>query len=69
VQIEYDVVHLRASFVQLFVLHHLNFEEVVHIIELKRFRGAPNGYPFTALAVATLLRLKCQTKKIEGSIY
>jgi hypothetical protein len=48
VQIEYDVVHLRTSLVQLFVLLQLNFE-VVQIIELKRFRDAPNGYPFAAL--------------------
>jgi hypothetical protein len=49
VQIEYDVVHLRTSLVQLFVLLQLNFEEVAQIIELKRFRDAPNGYPFAAL--------------------
>jgi hypothetical protein len=50
VQIDYDVVHLRTSLVQLFVLLQLNFEEVVQIIELRRFGGAPNGYPFAALA-------------------
>jgi hypothetical protein len=44
VQIEYDVVHLRTSLVQLFVLL-----QAVKIIELKRFGGAPNGYPFAAL--------------------
>jgi hypothetical protein len=49
VQIEYDVLHLRTSLVQLFALLQLNFEEVVQIIELRRFRGAPNGYPFAAL--------------------
>jgi hypothetical protein len=49
VQIENDVVHLRTSLVQLFALLQLNFEEVVQIIELKRFGGAPNGYPFAAL--------------------
>jgi hypothetical protein len=49
VQIDYDVVHLRTSLVQLFVLLQLNFEEVVQIIELRRFGGAPNGYPFAAL--------------------
>jgi hypothetical protein len=49
VQIEYDVVHLRTSLVQLFALLQLNFEEVVQIIELMRFGGAPNGYPFAAL--------------------
>jgi hypothetical protein len=43
------VMHLRTSLVQLFVLLQLNFEEVVQIIELRRFGGAPNGYPFTAL--------------------
>jgi hypothetical protein len=50
VQIDYDVVHLRTSLVQLFVLLQLNFEEVVQIIELRRFWGAPNGYPFAALS-------------------
>jgi hypothetical protein len=49
VQIDYDVVHLRTSLVQLFVLVQLNFEEVVQIIELRRFGGAPNGYPFAGL--------------------
>jgi hypothetical protein len=48
VQIEYDVVHLQTSLVQLFALLQLNFE-VVQIIELRRFGGAPNGYPFAAL--------------------
>jgi hypothetical protein len=41
-------VHLRTSLVQLFALLQLNFE-VVQIIELRRFGGAPNGYPFAAL--------------------
>jgi hypothetical protein len=49
VQIDYDVVHLRTSLVQLFVLFQLDFEEVVQIIELRRFGGTPNGYPFAAL--------------------
>jgi hypothetical protein len=49
VQIGHDVVHLRTSLVQLFVLLQLSFKEVVQIIELKRFGGAPNGYPFAAL--------------------
>jgi hypothetical protein len=49
-QIDSDVVHLRTSLVQLSVLLQLNFEEVVQIIELRRFGGAPNGYPFAALA-------------------
>jgi hypothetical protein len=48
VQIDYDVVHLRTSLVKLFVLLQLNFE-VVQIIELRGFGGAPNGYPFAAL--------------------
>jgi hypothetical protein len=48
VQIEYDVVDLRTSLVQLFALLQLNLEEVVQIIELRRFGGAPNGYPFAA---------------------
>jgi hypothetical protein len=51
VQIDYDVVQLRTSLVQLFVLLQLNFEEVVQIIELRRFGGAPNGYPFAALVL------------------
>jgi hypothetical protein len=41
--------HLRTSLVQLFALLQLNFEEVVQIIELRRFGGAPNGYLFAAL--------------------
>jgi hypothetical protein len=49
VQIGHDVVHLRTSLVQLFVLCQLNFEEVVRIIELERLGGAPNGYPIAAL--------------------
>jgi hypothetical protein len=49
VQINYDVVHLRTSLVQLSILLQLNFEEVVQIIELSRFGGAPNGYLFAAL--------------------
>jgi hypothetical protein len=49
VQIEYDVVHLRTSLVKLFALLQLNFEEVVQIIKLRRFGGAPNGYRFAAL--------------------
>jgi hypothetical protein len=35
--------------VQLFVLLLQNFEKLVQMIELKRFGGAPNGYPFAAL--------------------
>jgi hypothetical protein len=56
VQIEYDVVHLRTSLVQLFALLQLNFE-VVQIIELKRFGDAPNGYPFAALPGSPPTRL------------
>jgi hypothetical protein len=48
-QIEYDVVHIRTSLVQLFALFQLNFKEVVQIIELRRFGGAHNGYPFAVL--------------------
>jgi hypothetical protein len=51
VQINYDVVYIRISLVQLFVLLHLNFKEVIQIIELRRFGGAPNSYPFAALLV------------------
>jgi hypothetical protein len=49
VQVDYNVVHLRTSLVQLFVLLLRNFEKVVQMIELKRFGGAPNGYPFAPL--------------------
>jgi hypothetical protein len=35
--------------VQLFLLLLQNFEKVVQMIELKRFAGAPNGYPFAPL--------------------
>jgi hypothetical protein len=48
VQIDYNVVHLRTYLVKLFVLPFQNIEEVVQIIELKRF-GA-NGYPFPPLS-------------------
>jgi hypothetical protein len=58
VQIDYDVVHLRTSLVQLSVLLQLNFEEVVQIIELRRFGGVPNGYPFAALYVLVLQVIK-----------
>jgi hypothetical protein len=51
VQIDYDAVHLRTFLVKLFVLLQLNFKEVVQIIELMRFGGAPNGYPFAALCL------------------
>jgi hypothetical protein len=54
VQIDYDVVHLWTSLVQLFVLLQLNFE-VVQIIELRRFGGAPNSYPFAALVELYLI--------------
>jgi transcriptional antiterminator len=43
VQVDYNVVHLRNSLVQLFVLLLQNFEKVVQMIELKSFEGAPNG--------------------------
>jgi hypothetical protein len=49
VQVDYNVVHLRTSLVQLFVLLLQNFEKVVQMIELKMFGGAPNGYPFAPL--------------------
>jgi hypothetical protein len=48
VQVDYNVVHLRTSLVQLFVVLQ-NFEKLVQMIELKRFGGAPNGYPFAPL--------------------
>jgi hypothetical protein len=46
VQVDYNVVHIRTSLVQLFVLLLQNSEKVVQMIELKRFGGAPNGYLF-----------------------
>jgi hypothetical protein len=49
VQVDYNVAHLRTSLVQLFVLLFQNFEKLVQITELKRFGGAPNGYPFAPL--------------------
>jgi hypothetical protein len=49
VQIKNNVVHLRISLIQLFALLQINFEEVVQIIELTKFGGARNGYPFAAL--------------------
>jgi hypothetical protein len=58
VQTNYDVVHLPTSLVQLFVLLQLNFEEVVQIIELKRFGGAPKGYPFAALFNSNIFYLE-----------
>jgi hypothetical protein len=48
VQVDYNVVHLRTSSMQLFVLLQ-NFEKVVQMIELKTFGGASNGYPFAPL--------------------
>jgi hypothetical protein len=54
-QIDYNVVHLQTSLVQLFVLLLQKFEEVVQIIELKRFGGAPNGYPFAPLPMVPAL--------------
>jgi hypothetical protein len=51
VQIDYNVVQLGTSLVQLFVLLLQNFEKVVQMIELRRFGGAPNGYPFAPIAV------------------
>jgi hypothetical protein len=58
VQVDYNVLHLRTSLVQLFVLHFQNFEKVVQMIELKRFGGAPNGYPFAPLRVVQMIELK-----------
>jgi hypothetical protein len=48
VQVDYNVMRLRTSLVQLFVLLQ-NLEKVVQMIELKRFVGAPNDYPFAPL--------------------
>jgi hypothetical protein len=55
VQVDYNVVHLRTSLVQLFVLLFQNFKKVVQMIELNRFGGAPNGYPFAPLMYAYFL--------------
>jgi hypothetical protein len=52
VQVNYNVVHLRTSLVQLFVLLLQNFEKLVQTIELKRFGGAPNDYPFAPLQIS-----------------
>jgi hypothetical protein len=60
VQIDYDVVHLQTSLVQLFVPLQLNFEEVVQIIKLRRFGGAPNGYPFAAIIFSLKISAQCQ---------
>jgi hypothetical protein len=49
VRVDYNVVHLRTSLVQLFVPFLQNFGKIVQMIELKRFGGAPNGYPFAPL--------------------
>jgi hypothetical protein len=61
VQVDYNVVHLRTSLVQLFVLLQ-NFEKVVQMIELKRFRGEPNGYPFAPLT--TTMKNKLSSNKM-----
>jgi hypothetical protein len=55
VQVDYNVVHLQTSLVQLFVLLLQNFEKVVQMIELERFGGAPNDYPFAPLALIELV--------------
>jgi hypothetical protein len=49
VQVDYNVVHLPTSKVQSSILFLQNFEKVVKMIKLKRFGGAPNGYPFAPL--------------------
>jgi hypothetical protein len=43
-------VHLQTSLVQSFVLLFQNFEEVVQIIALKRFGGAPHYNQLAPLA-------------------
>jgi hypothetical protein len=52
VQVDYNVVHLRTSLVQLFVLLLQNFEKLVQMIELKRFGGTLNGCLFAPLGDA-----------------
>jgi hypothetical protein len=54
-------VHLRTSLVQLFVLLLQNFEKVVQMIELKRFGGAPNGYPFAPLLIFVFKAVACSS--------
>jgi hypothetical protein len=49
VQVDYNVVHFQTSLVQLFILLLQTFEKALKMIELKRFEGAPNGYPFAPL--------------------
>jgi hypothetical protein len=67
VQIEYDVVHLRTSLVQLFIPLQLNFEQVVEIIKLRRFGGAPNGYPFMKhLRAHRARRFCCMATGVES---
>jgi hypothetical protein len=65
VQIDYDKVHLRTSLVQLFVSLLQNSAEVVQIIELKRFGGAPNGYPFAALVRSPEQQMRCLFNSME----
>jgi hypothetical protein len=67
VQVDHNVVHLRTSLVQLFVLLLQNFEKVVQMIELKRFGGAPNGYPFAPLEDNTNTRVGT-TKWVTSSL-
>jgi hypothetical protein len=40
VQVDYNVMHVRTSLVQLFILLLQNFEKILQMIELKRFGGA-----------------------------
>jgi hypothetical protein len=66
VKVYYNVVHLRTSLVQLFVLILQNFEKVVQMIELKRFGGAPNGYPFAPLKNSSCASFKLSHHKLSN---
>jgi hypothetical protein len=57
VQIDYDVVHLRTSLVQLFVLLLQNWSSTNNWTK-ERFGGAPNGYPFAALELSKPQEIK-----------
>jgi hypothetical protein len=65
-KIEYDAVRPRTSLVQLFALLQLNFEEVVQITELRRFGGAPNGYPFGDASIGHQVKPTSQTPCVRA---
>jgi hypothetical protein len=69
VQVDYNVVHLRTSLVQLFVLLLQNFEKLVQMIELKRFGGAPNGHLFATLGVLLQCLGQEEAKKMMSEVH